>query len=96
MFELSEAAAADIEAIFERSLIDFGLVQTELYVASLEQCLTLLGENPKMGSSAEDIRTGYRRFSHKSHVVFYREAERGILVVRVLHSRMDVESAFSK
>jgi len=43
-----------------------------------------------MGTTAENVRAGYRRFPHESHVVFYRVSQRGILVVRVLHKRMDV------
>ena len=58
--------------IFDRSVIDFGLLQTELYYNSLKNCLELLDDNPDMGSVADDIQPGYRRFSHQSHVIFYR------------------------
>ena len=70
MYALSETAAEDIEQILDRSAVDFGPHQTELYYHSLKNCLELLGENPKMGSSADDIRPGYRRFAHESHVFF--------------------------
>ncbi len=90
MVELTDAAARDIEQILDRSVVDFGLHQTELYYHSLKNCLELLGENPNMGSSADDIRPGYRRFAHESHVVFYQDTGRGVLIVRVLHKRMDI------
>jgi toxin ParE1/3/4 len=90
MYALSDAAAQDIEQILDRSVVDFGPHQTELYYHSLKNCLELLGENPKMGSSADDLRLGYRRFAHESHVVFYRDTGRGVLIVRVLHKRMDI------
>ena len=67
MYELSDAAAKDIENILDRSVVDFGLQQTELYYNSLKSCLELLGENPEMGSVADDIQPGYRRFAHQSH-----------------------------
>lgn len=41
-----------------------------------------------MGVAAEDIRYGYRRFPHESHVIFYKATRTGILVVRVLHQHM--------
>ncbi len=94
MYELSEAAAKDIEDILDRSVVDFGPLQTERYYDSLKRCLELLGENPGMGGAAEDIRSGYRRFAHQSHVIFYRTYGRGILVVRILHERMDVSQHF--
>ena len=49
MYELSEAAAKDIEKILERSVVDFGLARTELYISSLKSCLEILGENPGHG-----------------------------------------------
>jgi len=51
MYKFSEAAARDIKNIFERSLIDFGLAQTEQYYLSLKNCLELLARNPEMGNS---------------------------------------------
>jgi len=92
--ELSAAAAKDIEAILEQSVAEFGQLRTEKYYESLKRCLELLSENPDMGSTAERVRPGYRRFSHESHVVFYRASKGGILVVRVLHARTDVRRHF--
>jgi len=71
MYELSEAAEADIDALLEHSVTQFGLEQTEHYYESLRHCLELLAENPRLGASAEDIRPNYLRFPHKSPVVFY-------------------------
>ncbi|AUB85474.1 type II toxin-antitoxin system RelE/ParE family toxin [Candidatus Thiodictyon syntrophicum] len=68
MYELSQAAAQDLEEILDRSIVDFGPIQTERYFESLNRCLGLLGENPGMGSTADEIRPGYRRFGHQSHV----------------------------
>ena len=43
MYELTDAAARDSEQILDRSVVDFGLHQTELYSHSLKNCLALLG-----------------------------------------------------
>ena len=71
MYKLSEAAANDIEAILTRSVLDFGVERTETYFQSLTHCLELLGDNPEMGSTVDDLRQGYRCFLHESHVIFY-------------------------
>jgi len=89
MYSLSEAAAKDIEEILQRSLADFGVEQTQIYYDSLRQCLALLGDNPAMGRAAEDIRPGYRRFPHESHVVFYRSDKDAVVIVRIVHKRME-------
>jgi len=90
MYKLSAAAASDIEEILNQSIIDFGAQQTEAYYTSLTQCLKLPGYNPEMGRAADDIRPGYRRFPHESHMVFYTADAEDILIVRILHNRMDV------
>ena len=48
MFILSEAASKDIEKFLERSVLDFGVEQTEVYFNSLKRCLMLLDDNPAM------------------------------------------------
>lgn len=91
MYKLSEVAASDIEDILTRSVLDFGLARTETYYQSLTQCLELLGDNPEMGSTMDDIRQGYRCFLHESHAIFYIPREQDILIVRILHKRMDAD-----
>ena len=90
MYKLSEAAASDVEAILTRSVLDFGVERTETYLQSLTHCLELLGDNPEMGSAVDDLRQSYRCFLHESHVIFYMHDEQDILIVRILHKRMDV------
>ena len=90
MYRLSNAATQDIEELLGQSLAEFGLQQTENYFTSLTRCLELLGDNPEAGRSAEEIRPGYRRFPHKSHLIFYKPLDKDtILVVRILHHHMD-------
>jgi len=42
-----------------------------------------------MGRAYDHIRPGLRCFGHKSHSIYYVLRDRGILIVRVLHSRQD-------
>jgi plasmid stabilization system protein ParE len=70
MYKLSEAAAHDIEQLLDQSILDFGLLQTESYYHDLTHCPALLADNPEMGNSAEEIRSGYRCFPHASHRSF--------------------------
>ena len=94
MYKLSGAAAQDIDEILDRSIADFGPIQTERYFRSPNRCLDLFGENPQMGTTADEVRLGFRRFAHQAHVIFYRPTGNGILIVRILHKRMDVSQRF--
>lgn len=96
MYKLSRAAARDIEIILERSIIDFGFKQTDLYSISLEKCLNLINKNPNMGAGAGDIHPDYRRFRHSSHVIFYRIIDNDVFIIRILHKSMDIDRHISK
>jgi toxin ParE1/3/4 len=50
-------------------------------------CQTL-ADNPALGRTCDDVRSGLRRLEHGKHVVFYREERGGILVSRILHQSM--------
>ena len=81
-------AEADLLAIADYTLHEWGAEQALRYVDGLEACCQLLAENPAMGRSCDQIRPGLRRMEHGSHVILYRRESRGILVSRVLHKRM--------
>jgi len=94
MYKLSRLAGNDIETIITRSGLDFGTRQTNRYVTSLKRCMEMLGDNPAMGSRADEIAAGLRRFPHRSHVVIYREIPDGALILRVLHGSVDIGERF--
>ncbi len=88
-YQLTDEAAKDVEGILTYSVINFGLAQTEHYFEELKECIELLAENPNIGYGAEDILPEYLRFPYESHVIFYKRLSSSILVVRILHERMD-------
>lgn len=87
-YQLSKAADADLVQIARDSARQWGFARAEAYVTALHHAFEHLARFPDAGRDASELRPGYRRFEHESHSVFYRQAEGGILVVRVLHQRM--------
>ena len=88
-YRLSRRAVADLDAIAEFTIGRFGIEKARLYRDELRNCFTSLAENPAMGRRAEQLAKGLRRFEHGSHIIFYVPVDDGVLVVRVLHYRMD-------
>ncbi len=88
-YQLTEEADRDVEEILAYSVKSFGVVQTQHYFVALKECIELLADNPNMGHSAEDILPEYLCFPYESHIIFYKKFSSSILVVRVLHERMD-------
>lgn len=93
-YRLSGQAALDLSEIADFTIERFGVEQARRYRDGLKDCFEQLAENPRMGRRAEHLARHLRRFEHQSHVVFYLPQPAGPLIVRVLHSRMDVARFF--
>lgn len=88
IFRLTRRAEQDLLEIAEYTLHTWGQMQTVQYLHDFEKCFTLLAANPYLGRSCDDIRTGLRRFEQRKHVIFYRLHSDGVLISRILHSKM--------
>ena len=93
-YQLSRRGAVDVDEIADYTIGQFGIKQARRYRDGLETCFQALAENPKLGRSAEQLAPELRRFEHQSHIVFYRPEDWGVLIVRVLHEKMDVPKHF--
>ncbi len=52
----------------------------------------MLGNNTTLGRDASELVFSLKRFSYKSHYIFYLVIDHDILIVRVLNQSMDYES----
>jgi len=87
---LSKSAQSDIVAIADYTIKNFGIKQARKYRDSLISCFEDLSNRPERGRlylHKDD--TLVLRYRHKSHVVFYKRTNTGILIIRVLGERMD-------
>ena len=97
LFTLTNQAKIDLKEIGRYTQRHWGREQRNRYLAMLDTCFHQLAVNPLQGKECSDIRTGYRKFTVGSHVIFYhRKNSDVIVIVRVLHSRMDTEIRLSK
>ena len=88
-YSLSSKAAADLDGIYEYTILNFGLEKAQAYLLGLHERFQALAGNPKLGRSAEQLAPELRRYEHQSHVIFYVPQRGGVLIVRVLHESMD-------
>ena len=95
-FDLTRSAQADLKSIARYTQERWGVRQRNTYLKEVDQVFHALAKNPLMGRSCDDIREGYRKFPHGSHVIFYKQlGEDELLIVRILHMTMDVDSNIS-
>ncbi|HEX4769133.1 MAG TPA: type II toxin-antitoxin system RelE/ParE family toxin [Lichenihabitans sp.] len=80
--------------IWDYSAVRWGDAHAERYVRRIETTMAALAADPRLGRSCDQIRAGYFKYPAGSHVIFYRLADVGIDVVRILHQGMDVDRHF--
>jgi toxin ParE1/3/4 len=99
-YRLTPLARRDLRSIFAYTADRFGDRQADAYRVLLNQALERIGADPQGGGSkprpelGDDVRsvslgTFARRRRSARHVVFYRPADEGLVVLRVLHDAMD-------
>ena len=95
-FDLTRTAQADLKSIARYTQERWGVRQRNTYLKEVDQVFRTLAKNPLIGRACDDLREGYRKFPHGSHVIFYKQlGEDELLIVRILHGTMDVESNIS-
>jgi toxin ParE1/3/4 len=90
---LSDQARDDQLNILVYSLNQWGEHQHDVYEAALDQALETLGAYPLIGRARDDLVPGYRSFPVERHVIYYYVTEAAVMVVRILHGRMDARRA---
>ena len=92
-FDLTKSAQADLKSIAKFTQERWGVRQRNTYLKEIDQVFRALAKNPVMGRACDEVREGYRKFPHGSHVIYYSEIESDpLLIVRILHVTMDVDS----
>jgi len=88
---IAAPAAADLSAIAAYTRRRWGSAQTSDYLAEINASLRSLCDTPGMGRPRDDIAAGLRAFPVGQHIIFFRDTEPALLVVRVLHQSMDAD-----
>lgn len=87
--KLTLDAERDLIDIYLYGIEHFGHAQAERYAETLNGKMAVAADNPSFGADYSFVRDGLRRYECASHAIYYRTTARGILVLRILHGRMD-------
>lgn len=88
-YRLSPAAERDLEGIWRYTRREWGVEQADRYIDLLSTAFTGLAEAPLSAPACEHIRAGYRRRHVGRHMIYFRMADYGIAIIRILHERAD-------
>ncbi len=91
--ELRPRARADLRDIGDYSDTRWGKAQAQRYLDAIADSFDQIAQMPLAGSDQAEVSPGLRKWRSGSHNIFYRVRGNIVLIVRVLHARMDVASA---
>lgn len=91
---VTAAARADLDEIRRHTVQRWGEEQWRRYGSAIQKRLSSLRlsslrRRSGMGAPRPEIAQGYRSILVGRHLVFYREAETSIVIMRILHASMD-------
>lgn len=90
--KISVHASEDIENVWLHTYKNWSSEQADRYINLIFDEIEYLSENPESGKDCSHIRKNYYSSKVKSHIIFYRIAEKEIEIIRVLHQKMDLEN----
>ena len=90
-YKLSIKAEFDLTVMYEFGISKFGLIQAQKYFFEMHKTFELLSKKNDLGRDASEYINDLKRFSFKSHIIFYLITSNGIFITRVLSQRMDYE-----
>ena len=89
-YRLLKISEADLDDIWKYTCETWGIRQASKYLRQLKKRIEALSRNPQIGLQCNWIAEGLRSFHEGRHLIFYRIEKKGIVILRVLHDRMDV------
>jgi toxin ParE1/3/4 len=88
-YTLNPQAIKDLEDIYQYSCNHWGEEQAAQYIRDIDKAFISLTTNDKAGHDFSFVRPGLRAFHLKSHSIYYRLSNSGIVITRFLHHSMD-------
>ena len=88
-FQLTPDAKASMMQIARYTQQTWGVKQRNSYMQLIDACFHALAASPRQGKSRPEIHHAIRSHPVGKHVVFYMIQMNGIVIVNVLHERMD-------
>ncbi len=93
VYKVSRKAEVDLAKMYEYGIETFGLKQAKDYLLGMHILFQILADNTNLGRDASKFILSLKRFSYKSHTIFYLPTtDIDILIVRVLNQSMDYEN----
>jgi toxin ParE1/3/4 len=94
---VSKLAERDLKTIAYFIATESGSVDSaDRQIDAITERCELLGDHPAIGRDRSDLGQGRRTFPVDSYVILYRVRGKDVLILRVAHSKRDLDALFRK
>lgn len=90
---ISPRASDDLIEIWS-FIADDSVANADVFIDRLYETIQVLGARPGSGRHRKELGPGIRSFPFGHYVIFYRDINRVIEIVRVLHGARDIGNIF--
>ncbi len=94
-YRISNLARDDILTIGQYTQRTWGKAQRRTYLSGLNTRFLLLAENPSLAPDRTEFTPAARLFLYKEHLIVCTPDSNDILIVRVLHRRVNLPEIFN-
>jgi toxin ParE1/3/4 len=91
-YKLLPEAEKDLEKIWKYTVQEWGTEQAVIYIDQMNEGFQLLADNPLLSREYDEFNPPVHIHHHKKHLIVYLIYEAYILIIRVLHESMYIES----
>lgn len=96
-FLLTKKAISDLSDIWDYTIETWSEAQADKYYFMLLESCKTLADNPVLGKHYDEISDNLKGFRAGRHVIFYQKYESdSILIIRFLHSQMDLKNKLNE
>ena len=92
-YDLTNKATDDLNGIWNHTYDEWSEEQADKYYFEILDCCQFIAENQGLGRNYKDIENNLFGYLINKHIVFYQKiSELDILIVRILHTSMDLKT----
>lgn len=84
-------AKTDLQKIARFTIDEWGTNKAQQYVSNLNKKINLLSEFPQMGITRNELSSNLFSVLHEQHIIFYKILSDTVMVLRIIHTRKDVD-----
>ncbi len=95
-YRLARRAVADLRAIHQRSLIEWGILQADRYLEDIYATIMRLAASPDRDTSRNRRAAPFRMVPAEKHFLIYEQVDDVVAILAVLHQRQNVEKAIAE